>query len=207
MVLRRRLSLRTASLLLLALPVLGCGTEDVRVTLSSPRDGQSVRSASLLVSGGVDPPGAVVRVNERPVALRAGTFAVTVPLHLGRNRINVAATASGRTSHIQDLVVRRDRTASERAALARRKRSAARKAATAPPVRRPARYPQIVRESFLTNCVRFWSPSGCRCILRYLESNVSMRQLRDAELRLSLAGEQPQFMNRALKSCGVPRPS
>ena len=36
---------------------------------------------------------------------------------------------------------------------------------------------------------------------------MSMRQLRDAELRLSLAGEQPQFMNRALKSCGVPRPS
>jgi hypothetical protein len=182
----------------------GCGRERVRLSIATPRDGQTVRSSQLDVRGRVEPANAEIRVDDKPVRTRDGAFTVPVALHRGRNRINVAATSSGRTSEIRDIIVTRARTKAQIAA-ARRRRAAKRAAdaarAAAREDRPTGRYPQLVRETYMESCGTRASAKVCGCTLRYLEAHVSLEALQRAELRLATSGKLPGFIADAAASC------
>jgi hypothetical protein len=84
------------------------GSLDVDVL--APRSGEAVRSDRVVVRGIVTGETVVVRVAGRRAPVRDGTFARTVPLRSGANRVRVTASAGGRLRS-QTMTVRRGRSA------------------------------------------------------------------------------------------------
>jgi Glucodextranase, domain B/PASTA domain len=93
-----------AALAGLALLAAACGEDaepprdepDVRLTLTGPSDGATLRADSVEVSGSVKPARAAVVVLGRDVAVDGGRFATEVDLEPGANLIDVGASANGR---------------------------------------------------------------------------------------------------------------
>ena len=194
----------------------GCGHESVRLSIASPHDRQTVRTAKVRVHGKVQPADATVRINKRPIRLRDGAFGMTVRLHRGRNRINIVAKSSGRTSDIRDIIVRRGRTRAELAASDRRR--VARRAAAALEARRAAaaaraalraskrpgaggRYPPEFRNAFMASCQVQANASYCGCSLSYLESHVPVEGLGRLQAELFSSRTLPKPLLAAATAC------
>lgn len=98
--------------------VAGCGgdddgppkppTEHVRLEISAPADGATVRRGTADVRGSVSPRAASVTVLGRPALVNDGRFTVVVPLEPGINVIDVMATAPRRLPTMTALRVTRD---------------------------------------------------------------------------------------------------
>jgi hypothetical protein len=192
-----------ASLLLV---VSGCGHESVRLSIASPHDSQTVRTAKVRVHGKVEPADATVRINERPIRLRDGAFRMTVRLHRGRNRINIVAKSSGMTSDIRDIIVRRARTRPEIAA-SNRRREVRRAAAAARAALRASRrtraggsYQPEFRSAFMSGCQGQGNASYCGCTLSYLESHVPIEDLGGLQAEL-FSGRSPKPLIAAVAAC------
>ena len=97
-----------------ALP--GCGeepppappTERVRLQISGPADGSTLRRGTADVRGSVAPRSSAVTVLGRPALVTDGRFTVVVPLEPGVNVIDVIATAPRRVPAMTALRVTRD---------------------------------------------------------------------------------------------------
>jgi hypothetical protein len=93
-----------AVLVAVALLVAACGEDaepprdepDVRLTLTGPSDGATMRSDTVEIRGSVKPARAAVQVLGRDVSVDAGEFHTEVELEPGSNLIDVAASANGR---------------------------------------------------------------------------------------------------------------
>jgi hypothetical protein len=102
--------------LLLALGVAGCGGDDrpppdppvVRLTISAPNDGSTVKADSVEIAGRVSPARAAVLVLGEPAVVSGGGFTAKVPLEEGANVIDVAATMPGRSAAFAALRVTYD---------------------------------------------------------------------------------------------------
>lgn len=99
-----------------AAALVGCGdepppqqpTEHVRLDVSGPADGSTLRRGTADVRGSVSPKSSVVTVLGRPALVTGGRFTVVVPLEPGVNVIDVIATASRRLPTMTALRVTRD---------------------------------------------------------------------------------------------------
>jgi PASTA domain-containing protein/glucodextranase-like protein len=88
----------------LALVAAACGEDpkpprdepEVRLTLTGPSDGATLRDDRVQIHGSVKPARASVSVLGRDVAVDDGRFATEVDLEPGANLIDVAASAGGR---------------------------------------------------------------------------------------------------------------
>ena len=99
--------------LLLVLCVLpaGCGDDAqpqgpeprVRLAVTVPRDGATVRAKTVAVEGTVEPARAEVQVLGEDIAVEAGRWHAEVPLEPGANLVDVAASASGRRPDFASL--------------------------------------------------------------------------------------------------------
>jgi Glucodextranase, domain B/PASTA domain len=95
----------------LALLAASCGDDeqpprdepDVRLTLTGPADGATLRDDTVEVSGNVKPARAAVQVLGRDVAVEGGRFVAEVELDPGANLVDVAASASGRRPDFASL--------------------------------------------------------------------------------------------------------
>ena len=83
-------------------------TEHVRLDVSGPADGSTLRRGTADVRGSVSPKSSVVTVLGRPALVTGGRFTVVVPLEPGVNVIDVIATASRRLPTMTALRVTRD---------------------------------------------------------------------------------------------------
>lgn len=92
-----------------------------RVALHIDTGSYSLAAPSTTVSGTVTR-GASVRVNGRSVAVHSGRWSRTLALHLGRNRIGVAATMQGHAPAAKSISVTRERSAAELEAQAEAKK-------------------------------------------------------------------------------------
>jgi glucodextranase-like protein/PASTA domain-containing protein len=113
-VLRRAL---LASCVVVVLVVCGCGGDDppprppskhVRLEISAPSDGSTLRRGTADVRGSVSPRASSVTVLGRPALVADGHFTVVVPLEPGVNVIDVMATAPRRLPTLTALRVTRD---------------------------------------------------------------------------------------------------
>jgi hypothetical protein len=94
----------------------GCGsdpppvqpTEHVRLQISGPPDGSTLRRGTADVRGSVSPRSSAVTVLGRPALVSDGRFTVVVPLEPGVNVIDVMATAPRRLPAMTALRVTRD---------------------------------------------------------------------------------------------------
>ena len=101
-----------------AAAIAGCGgdddgppaapTEHVRLEISEPNDGATVRRGTADVRGSVSPRASAVTVLGRPALVDGGRFTVVVPLQPGINVIDVMATAPRRLPTMTALRVTRD---------------------------------------------------------------------------------------------------
>ena len=104
---------RSLPALVLALAVLlpGCGGDDpqppraepVRLEVTVPQDGATVRAETVAVEGTVQPPGARVQVLGEDIGVEAGRWHAEVPLEPGANLVDVAASADGRRPDFASL--------------------------------------------------------------------------------------------------------
>jgi len=83
-------------------------TEHVRLEISGPADGSTLRRGTAEVRGSVSPRSSVVTVLGRPALVSDGRFEVVVPLEPGVNVIDVMATAPRRLATMTALRVTRD---------------------------------------------------------------------------------------------------
>jgi hypothetical protein len=97
--------------------VAGCGGEDrpprqpskhVRLQITAPADGSTLRRGTADVRGSVSPRSSSVSVLGRPALVSDGRFTVVVPLDPGVNVIDVMATAPRRLPTLTALRVTRD---------------------------------------------------------------------------------------------------
>ena len=95
----------------------GCGadappprlpSEHVRLQISGPSDGSTLRRGTADVRGSVSPRSSSVTVLGRPALVTDGRFTVVVPLEPGVNVIDVMATAPRRLPTMTALRVTRD---------------------------------------------------------------------------------------------------
>jgi hypothetical protein len=95
----------------------GCGgsdppprqpTEHVRLQVTAPSDGSTLRRGTADVRGSVSPRSSSVSVLGRPALVIDGRFTVVVPLEPGVNVIDVIATAPRRLPTLTALRVTRD---------------------------------------------------------------------------------------------------
>jgi len=86
------------------------GAASLDLDVLAPRNGEAVRSDRVVVRGIVSGEAVAVRVAGRNAEVRDATFARTVPLHSGPNRIRVTASAGGQVRS-QTVTVRRGRSA------------------------------------------------------------------------------------------------
>ena len=94
----------------------GCGddpppaqpTERVRLQITGPADGSTLRRGTADVRGSVSPRSSAVTVLGRPALVSDGRFTVVVPLDPGVNVIDVIATAPRRLAAMTALRVTRD---------------------------------------------------------------------------------------------------
>ena len=115
-----RLALPLAAVVAVALAgvVVGCGggaggppaqpTKHVRLEVTAPSDGATVRRGTADVRGSVSPRAAAVTVLGRPALVTDGRFTVVVPLEPGINVIDVMATAPRRLPTLTAVRVTRD---------------------------------------------------------------------------------------------------
>jgi hypothetical protein len=80
----------------------------VKLKLSLPDDGRSIRDDRVLVRGTVTPADATVQVAGRTASVDSGQFSLTVPLDPGGNVIDVAATSPGRRPATDAVRIIRD---------------------------------------------------------------------------------------------------
>lgn len=100
-----------ALVLALAVPFQACGDDPqppraepkVRLEVTVPRDGATVRAETVAVEGTVQPPGASVQVLGEDVGVEAGRWHAEVPLDPGANLVDVAASAGGRRPDFASL--------------------------------------------------------------------------------------------------------
>jgi hypothetical protein len=90
--------------------LLGCGSSAkpptrISLSVSVPANGATVAVAHLEVEGTVTPAAAFVQVAGHPVGVRGGEFRRAMLLHLGTNRIQIVAAASGYPSTGSDITV------------------------------------------------------------------------------------------------------
>jgi len=95
----------------------GCGGDDppprppsehVRLQISGPSDGSTLRRGTADVRGSVSPRSSSVTVLGRPALVTDGRFTVVVPLEPGVNVIDVMATAPRRLPTLTALRITRD---------------------------------------------------------------------------------------------------
>jgi hypothetical protein len=95
----------------------GCGggdppprqpSEHVRLQITAPSDGSTLRRGTADVHGSVSPRSSAVSVLGRPALVSDGRFTVVVPLEPGVNVIDVIATAPRRLPTLTALRVTRD---------------------------------------------------------------------------------------------------
>ena len=91
---------RSCAFLVIGLAVAGCGSsssssKDVTLRVSSPSSGTTTRADRITVRGTVDPPDADVQVVGQNAQVGNGVFTVSVPLHKGRNALDVVASSKG----------------------------------------------------------------------------------------------------------------
>jgi hypothetical protein len=105
--------------------LLGCGSSAkpptrISLSVSVPADGANVAVPHIQVEGTVTPAAASVQVAGHPVGVRGGEFRRAMLLHLGTNRIEIAAAAPGYPSTGSDITVSYHPNPSESAAALRR---------------------------------------------------------------------------------------
>lgn len=113
----RRLGMRVALVAaasFLGLVMAACGGSkttaadtSVKLEITAPRDGSSVRADRVAVRGTVSPSDATVQVLGRSVQVGNGVFAGSVPLHRGANTIDVVASAAGSAPATATIIVNR----------------------------------------------------------------------------------------------------
>lgn len=109
----RRLALTGLLLAALALAAVlaGCGSSKesvaVRVQITAPADGSTVRSGRVVVRGTVSPANATVQVTGRSAQVGDGIFSVSVPLRYGSNTIDVIASGAGAAPVTTTVTVKR----------------------------------------------------------------------------------------------------
>lgn len=116
-----RIVLRSPALLLSAVVCLavlpGCGADDgppappsehVRLEITAPSDGSTLRRGTADVRGSVSPRSSAVSVLGRPALVDDGRFTAVVPLDPGVNVIDVMATAPRRLPAMTAVRVTRD---------------------------------------------------------------------------------------------------
>ena len=97
-------------LVLCVLPA-GCGDDArpqgpeprVRLAVTLPQDGATVRAKTVAVEGTVEPAGAQVQVLGDDVAVTDGRWRAEVPLEPGANLVDVAGSAAGRRPDFASL--------------------------------------------------------------------------------------------------------
>jgi hypothetical protein len=94
----------------------------IELTVTSPDDGTTVRTKSVLIKGVVSLDEADVVVGGDPATVRNGRFVARVPLHLGDNEVDITAAAQDAEDQSTTVVVTRKRTARQLAALRERRR-------------------------------------------------------------------------------------
>jgi len=80
----------------------------VKLTVSSPLDGRTVRDETVAIEGTVVPAGAQIQVLGKEVAVQSGHFSADVALEPGANMVDIAATANGRRADFAALRVIRE---------------------------------------------------------------------------------------------------
>lgn len=194
-------------MMMLMIGASGCGNDDVKLSIAVPSDNQTVSFPELRVSGTVEPESATVRVEDKLVRTRNGIFTTTVTLHRGRNRINIAASSSGRASDVREIVVKRGTTRAEFAAASRRR--IARRAAAAARAEIRARrarstptgqFSESFRERFMASCQLNGSATQCSCGLRYLERRASLEDLEQARNEIA-QGRAPKLLVDGIAAC------
>ena len=113
----RQLAMRVALVAaasLLGVVIAGCGgskttgaNESVKLEITAPEDGSSVRADRVAVRGTVTPSDATVQILGRSVQVGNGVFAGSVPLHRGANTIDVVASAAGSAPATSTITVNR----------------------------------------------------------------------------------------------------
>ena len=79
----------------------------VKLEITAPADGSSVRADRVAVRGTVTPSDATVQILGRSVQVGNGVFAGSVPLHRGANTIDVVASAAGSAPATATITVNR----------------------------------------------------------------------------------------------------
>jgi len=75
----------------------------VRLQVTVPQDGATVRAETVAVEGTVAPAGARVQVLGKDVGVESGRWHAEVPLEPGANLVDVAASADGRRTAFASL--------------------------------------------------------------------------------------------------------
>jgi len=75
----------------------------VRLQVTVPQDGATVRAETVAVGGTVAPAGARVQVLGKDVGVESGRWHAEVPLEPGANLVDVAASADGRRTAFASL--------------------------------------------------------------------------------------------------------
>jgi hypothetical protein len=105
--------------------LLGCGSSAkpptrISLSVSVPADEATVVVPHIEVEGTVTPAAAFVQVAGHPVGVRGGEFSRAMLLHLGTNRIQIVAAATGYPSIGSEITVSYHASHSESAAARRR---------------------------------------------------------------------------------------
>jgi hypothetical protein len=79
----------------------------VKVQITAPVDGSSIRADRVTVRGTVTPPDATVQIVGQPAQVGNGVFTGSVPLHRGSNTIDVVASAAGSAPATTTITVKR----------------------------------------------------------------------------------------------------
>jgi len=113
----RRLGMRVVLLVaagLLSFVIAACGgsqttggNTSVKLEITAPADGTSVRADRVAVRGTVTPADATVQILGRPAQVGNGVFAGSVPVHRGANTIDVVASAPGSAPASATIIVNR----------------------------------------------------------------------------------------------------
>jgi hypothetical protein len=96
-----------------ALALGGCGSSDdeksttASVQVTAPKDGSAVRGDRVTVRGTVTPGDASVQIVGQSAQVGNGVFTGSVPLHRGKNTIDVVASAAGTAPATTTIVVTR----------------------------------------------------------------------------------------------------
>jgi hypothetical protein len=83
------------------------GASSVRIQITAPVDGSSIRADRVTVRGTVTPPEATVQILGQSAQVGNGVFTGSVPLHRGANSIDVVASSAGAAPASMTITVKR----------------------------------------------------------------------------------------------------